>query len=343
LGRRLAAGKKTQNDVLALSCLSSSAAVFLLAVALPSDVSRPAAVLCNLRVALVFVDSGHLASNTPDRGPARPDSKISSSKKRSASSAGSSKAMFSSSKKGKKEKAPAKVVGYDAAVAEALFDAFVDDPDDPDLLSMEGIGSLCEKLDIDPSADVRVLVLLWKLGATSKPGHVTRKEFLAGCCKLKASSVEALSGLLPALDPGFLDRPEFRDFYKFVFQFSREGTNKTIEKEIVVARMPIVLDSNRAPHLEKFLEFLNATTEHARITMDQWDSFLQFNLHVSSDLKNFEDDGACEYLHIHIHIHTCTHIHMHTCMHTHMHTDTHTHIHMHTYTHAHIHTCTHIY
>mmetsp|Transcript_11205 Transcript_11205/g.24898 ORF Transcript_11205/g.24898 Transcript_11205/m.24898 type:complete len:217 (+) Transcript_11205:160-810(+) len=200
--------------------------------------------------------------------------------------------MFSSSKKGKKT--PAKVAEFDATATEALFDTFVDDPDDPDVLSMEGIGSLCEKLDIDPASDVRVLVLLWKLGATSKPGHIKKTEFQAGCLRLKASSVEALAALLPSMDPGFLDRSEFRDFYKFVFQFSREGTNKTIEKEIIVALMPIVLDMNRAPHLDKFLQFLNAggAGEHARITMDQWDSFLQFNLHVQADLSNFEDDGA---------------------------------------------------
>jgi hypothetical protein len=59
------------------------------------------------------------------------------------------------------------------------------------------------------------------------------------------------------------------EFYRFVFQFSREGTHKTIgppplasytslgvssEKEIICGLMPIVLDRNRAPHLEHFLQ-----------------------------------------------------------------------------------------
>jgi hypothetical protein len=97
---------------------------------------------------------------------------------------------------------------------------------------------------------------------------------------------------IPSLDPGFLERNEFRghlplsfsfpsslltsltssEFYRFVFQFSREGTHKTIgapslplpsphdlflsalEKEIICGLMPIVLDRNRAPHLEHFLQ-----------------------------------------------------------------------------------------
>lgn len=58
--------------------------------------------------------------------------------------------------------------------------------------------------------------------------------------------------------------------------------------------MPIVLDTNRAPHLTLFLEFLQGTN-HQKITMDQWDSFLQFNHMVKLDLSNFEDDGACKF------------------------------------------------
>lgn len=62
---------------------------------------------------------------------------------------------------------------------------------------------------------------------------------------------------------------------------------------MVMALLPIVLDTNRAPHLTSFLEFLETANEK-RITMDQWDSFLQFNYTVNYDLSNHEDDGACK-------------------------------------------------
>jgi len=62
---------------------------------------------------------------------------------------------------------------------------------------------------------------------------------------------------------------------------------------MVLALFPIVLDKNRAPHLEAFLQYLQSSA-HQRITLDQWDSFLQFNLVVKFDLSNHEDDGACE-------------------------------------------------
>ena len=65
------------------------------------------------------------------------------------------------------------------------------------------------------------------------------------------------------------------------------------EKDIIISLLPIVLDSNRAPHLDLFLSFLETTT-HQRITLDQWDSFLQFNHAVKVDLSNHDDNGACK-------------------------------------------------
>jgi hypothetical protein len=67
----------------------------------------------------------------------------------------------------------------------------------------------------------------------------------------------------------------------------------TSEKEIIIGLLPIVLDTNRAPHLPHFIKFLE-TTAHKRITMDQWDSFLPFNAKVTVDFSNYEEDGACK-------------------------------------------------
>ena len=56
-----------------------------------------------------------------------------------------------------------------------LFESYKDE-DDPTAMNMEGISKLCEEIDIDPLEDIRVLVLLWKLNATEKPGHITKDE-----------------------------------------------------------------------------------------------------------------------------------------------------------------------
>lgn len=112
---------------------------------------------------------------------------------------------------------------------EALFASFAD-PDDPESISIEGLGALCEQLGIDASADIRALVLAMKLGSKSHPGKITRAEFMEGARLMNVSNVAQIKARIAALDPGFMDRTEFRDFYRFVFQFNREGTHKTVGK-----------------------------------------------------------------------------------------------------------------
>lgn len=185
----------------------------------------------------------------------------------------------------------------DEAAIEELFASFADEAD-PDAMTMDGISTFAERLGMDPSSDVKLLVLLWRMNATSKPGTVMRKEFMNGMANaFGKDSIEGLKAIIPSLDPGFLERTEFRDFYKFVFQFSREGTHKTIEKEMIMALMAMVLDKNRAPHLDFFVEFLK-TSAHQRITLDQWDSFLQFQHSIKLDLSNYDEDGACKFINL---------------------------------------------
>ena len=98
---------------------------------------------------------------------------------------------------------------FDLAAAENLFNKYCDS-DDPEIIDMEGISAISDELGIDPTSDVRVLVLLWRLGALSKPGSISKTEFLNGLRQLRKDSIDGLKSILPALDPGFLDRTEFR-------------------------------------------------------------------------------------------------------------------------------------
>jgi hypothetical protein len=200
---------------------------------------------------------------------------------------------------GKSAASTKKTKGVDEEAIDALFTSFADE-EDPDQWELEHICNFAVKLGMDPEKDVRLLVLLWKMNAVTKPGTIMRKEFVAGMTKeLRKDNMDDLLAMLPSLDPGFLERPDFRDFYKFVFQFSREGTQKTIDKESIAQLMHLVLDKNRAPHLDYFLEFLKIC-KHQRITLDQWDSFLQFQQTVTIDITNYDEDGACEYHYPHI-------------------------------------------
>ena len=85
--------------------------------------------------------------------------------------------------------------------------------------NISGICKLCEQLNLDPLEDVRVLVLLWKLGANKKPAEIQKEEFMTGCHKLQVDSIDKFKKTLPALDTGFMDRGEFSDFYKVCNNF----------------------------------------------------------------------------------------------------------------------------
>jgi hypothetical protein len=108
--------------------------------------------------------------------------------------------------------------------------------------------------------------------------------------KLGVDSVEKITALLPSLDPGFMEHSSFREFYRFVFLFSREGTHRTIEKDIVVDLLPLVM-SNRSVHTDLFVDFLRQCSS-TRITLDQWNSFLEFSQAVSEDFSGYDEDGA---------------------------------------------------
>jgi hypothetical protein len=190
---------------------------------------------------------------------------------------------------------------------------------------------LGEKLGVDALEDIRILVLLFKLGcAANPPGQLTLSEWIKGCSLLSAQSSNMLTShvtvdsweslkhqVLPGLDTGFMDAAEFRDFYKFCFQFNRVGTHRTLDKDLVVALLPMVL-KGRLPavsvstktkksssktstttttsdnRLDTFLEFLNVGDDkqlYSRITLDQWTSFLDFCLEVPN-LENYDESTS---------------------------------------------------
>lgn len=69
---------------------------------------------------------------------------------------------------------------FDAAGCTALFNKYVDAEEDPFSIGMDGISTLCDDLDLDPTSDVRVLVLMFKLGANAKPGQISQSEWNSG-------------------------------------------------------------------------------------------------------------------------------------------------------------------
>lgn len=177
----------------------------------------------------------------------------------------------------------------------AMFDSIADE-NDPNIANMEGVCKLAEKLNIDPFEDVRILVLLYKLGAEEKPSQMSREEWKIGCERLQCDSTDKFKDLVPSLDTAFMVDNEFRNFYKFSFQFNRQGTYKTLAKDLVTELIQMILKDRASitgERLSTFVEFLNVTTDvsYDRITLDQWMSFFDFSIECT-DLKDYDEDTS---------------------------------------------------
>eukprot|EP00934_Nitzschia_sp_Nitz4_P008848 Nitzschia sp. Nitz4//scaffold126_size65214//28463//29281//NITZ4_006154-RA/size65214-processed-gene-0.25-mRNA-1//1//CDS//3329534683//8838//frame0 len=179
---------------------------------------------------------------------------------------------------------------FDAESAEQLFDTIAD-PEDPTIANMEGISKLCDQLDIDPFEDVRVLVLLWKLGS-QKPAQLSKEEWMESCERYGLDSIEKFRDFLPSLELGFLETPQFKEFYKFCFRFNLHSTHRTLDKDMVVALWRMVLPERMdAKRLDTFATFVETQTTYTRITLDQWTSFLEFS-YECPDLSAYDESTS---------------------------------------------------
>jgi hypothetical protein len=192
--------------------------------------------------------------------------------------------------------------GGASAGIESVYKKFAD-PDDPEVISMDGVEALCKEVGItDVSEDVRALVLCHKLGACTidnagkpKPGCIKHEEFVNAMKNMGKSTVAQLAQILPTLDTGFMEANEFKDFFLFVHKFSREENTqkKFLDKAFACALLPIVLDNKRAPHLDMFIQYLETLPDNVTISADQWTSFLHFNEVVQLDLTGYDaENGA---------------------------------------------------
>ncbi|KAJ8614448.1 hypothetical protein CTAYLR_000807 [Chrysophaeum taylorii] len=173
------------------------------------------------------------------------------------------------------------------------FEKYADE--DEGCVTMEGLAKLAVDLGIDAATDTKLLALCWRLGAT-KPGVIQKDEWakFETCPELPTFSssyvrlclvlhslrtVEALKSGWGQLDPSFLENAEFRPFYKFCFEFNREGTKKFLERDTAIALLPLCIE-NRSIHAASFVEFLETKPEDFKLNKDQWCSFLDFSVSV---------------------------------------------------------------
>jgi hypothetical protein len=165
-------------------------------------------------------------------------------------------------------------------------------------ITVEGLQRLCADLSIDPGSDVRspqvaILVIIWKC-ETQQYGVITKEEFRRGMQLLRTDTLRKLTAAVPQLRTSVSNplNAEFRAFYKFVFEISREGGSKVLDSEICIALLDLLL-ANKFQLVTPFQTFLRQKAVRV-LNLDQWTSFLEFIKLYDSDIRRYEDDGACK-------------------------------------------------
>lgn len=188
-------------------------------------------------------------------------------------------------------KSPSSSVKATRAMREANAKVFQEFKDaDGDDMTGEGVVAMCEQLGIDAGADVEILIIFWRFKA-SQQAVLTEEEFVSGMTSVGCASIADLKAALPSLKKHAYDPANFKDFFKFVFQISRDGTERTLDVDTALLLLGIVYPDGASKHLVPFSEFLAKSGER-RFTFDQWCMYAEFERRVAADVSDYEDDGA---------------------------------------------------
>lgn len=190
-------------------------------------------------------------------------------------------------------------VGKDSGSVEdkrlAFFELYKE-PEERGAIDIDGVLKLCSELGIDPESDMRILSFAFRCKC-AELGRFTMEEFTLGLETLKAHDLETLGIALVAdvLDV-YEDKELFREFYRYVFELSREKSMKTLLKEKAIALWALLFEESskvsHRTHVVNWCEFVEQNVRVNRVTSDQWGSFLEFSRIVDADMKNYDDDGA---------------------------------------------------
>ena len=174
-----------------------------------------------------------------------------------------------------------------------LFDKHKDEKEAA--ITPEGMERLCEALTVDP-ADVRILVLAWKLGA-KQMGYFSREEWLRGVPSFgSATSYETLNESLKQVHAQTLrNAAALRELHSFTHKFCREDERaRNIDVGSALIMLDLLLGAMYPEHVKSLSAFLEQHQPLGKrgVSHDEWMMVLQFFREVDVDCANYTDDGA---------------------------------------------------
>jgi DCN1-like protein 1/2 len=177
-----------------------------------------------------------------------------------------------------------------------LFNYYVtisheDDEEDADedlknCITGEGLLTFSDDLKVNPLDEI-LLFIFWKLEA--KRQYVLTSEEFNNFQKNGCKNMKEIKGKIGSWRKDLKDNAIFKEFYRFVFDYSREN-KKVLDLEFALPTWELLFQE-RYPLIEKWCQFVKSFHKKP-ITKDVWLQFFDFINDVGVNLHQYEDDGA---------------------------------------------------
>jgi len=164
------------------------------------------------------------------------------------------------------------------------------DPQDPNIISLDGTIQYCEDLDINPE-DPILLVVCHHLKAPSM-GTFTKKEFIQGWKSIHASSIPAMKAAIDHWRHTWKsDQDLFKQIYLFTYDFTKPEGQKSMPLDMACEYWNLLLSGGIFRHLDLWLQFLKEN--HTRtVPRDTWNLLYSFATTIDEKFSNYDEAGA---------------------------------------------------
>ncbi|XP_058491023.1 DCN1-like protein 5 [Solea solea] len=156
------------------------------------------------------------------------------------------------------------------------------------IVGPEAMEKFCEDIGVKPE-NIIMLVLAWHLEAASM-GFFTKEEWLRGMTVLQCDSTERLRSKLDYLRGELNDSVVFKNVYRYAFDFSRDKDQRSLDMDTAKSMLALLL-GRTWPLFPVFHQFLEQS-KYKGMNKDQWYNVLEFSRTITTDLSNYDEDGA---------------------------------------------------
>ncbi|XP_052323458.1 DCN1-like protein 5 isoform X2 [Oncorhynchus keta] len=108
----------------------------------------------------------------------------------------------------------------------------------------------------------------------------------------RCDCIERLQGKLDYLRNHLNDTIIFKNIYRYAFDFARDKDQRSLDMDTAKSMLGLLL-GRTWPLFPVFNQFLEQS-KYKVMNKDQWYNVLEFSRTVSTDLSNYDEDGACE-------------------------------------------------